>query len=514
MQKSPSIQQLVEHVRIHQEMGKYDTLLPVINTLLKKDPNNSEYLLWKLQVLDAQQEEILDFNLLHHYVNMRSSDVTGYLLLYKAYMSKNMVADALIALAYALSVEPDDEECQYLFNKTLADINPKYTRLKLNILTTNRIGHLAIEIEPWLRDQENKVSDDNCLYLFISSGKPPANTALYNLLKNYVHIIESSIWFNFYITRAQLLDEQFFIQFSYDIHSILRGNTNEEIAANGSQALIRIYNENPSVLQLAPDDITQGWSLLSQYGLSKSDKIVCLHVRDSDYLNKLSSDTDFSYHNYRDVNIAHYQKAVESLIDKGYKVVRIGNGSNQKLNILSENYLDFCLDRDKEHGDFFELLLISQCSFYIGALSGPISVVALFDTPTLCVNSVPFNPPYLRSCRFIPKHLFHNNEKVNVIDVYEGKVLSEQDDTPLLFCSDGNKLSKYGYHYVENTAEEILLAVNEFEKQIVDGEFLNEVTPLQKKYTERIQNLPTDFIFKDSSSLVCDSFLSQYPELF
>lgn len=511
MKKSPSIQQLVEHIRIHQEIGKYDTLLPVINTLLKKDPNNSEYLLWKLQALDAQQGDILDLNLLHHYVNMRSTDVTGYLLLYKAYMSKNMVADALIALAYALSVDPKDEECQQLLNKTLADINPKYTKLKLNILTINRIGHLAIEIEPWLRDQENHLSDDNCLYLFISNGIEPANTALYSLLKNYVHIIESGFWFNFYITRAPLIDDRFYIQFSYDIHSVLRGNTNEKITSKGNQELIRIYNNYPSVLQLAPDDITQGWELLRHYGLSPSDKIICLHVRDSQYLETFSKGANFSYHDYRDANIVHYQKAIESLIDKGYKVVRIGNGSNQKLNILSENYLDFCLNRDDEHGDFFELLLISQCYFYIGVLSGPLSVAALFDTPTLSVNTTPFNPPYLRSCRFIPKHLFHNNEKVNVIDVYEGKVLSEHDDTPILFCGDGNKLNKYGYQYVENTPEEILSAVSEFEKLIVDGAFSNEITPLQKKYTER---LPTNFVFKDSSSLVCDSFLSQYPELF
>lgn len=514
MMNKLGMQQLLEIVRVHQEMGNYDKLLPILNILLKKDPNNSEYILWKLQALDALQDEILDFNLLHHYVNMRSSDVTGYLLLFKAYMAKNMVADALISLVFALSVDPDDKDCLYLFNKTLSDINPDYKTVKINVLTTNRIGHLAIEIEPWLRLKQNVEPDDSCLYLFISNVSSPtnvANQALYSLLKNYVHIIESEVWYNFYLTRAQLLDEQFFVELPYDIHSALRGKANQEITSKGNRSLINIYNNLNMALQLPPDDIKQGWTLLSRYNLYEKDKIVCLHVRDNHYLANTAVNVDFSYHDYRDVNIANYKATVESLIDKGYKVVRIGSSSNQRLNVSSNNYIDFCLDRDQENGDFLELLLISQCSFYIGALSGPYSVAALFDVPILLVNSVPFNPPYSKNTRFIPKRLIKSNEIVNVIDVYNGKLLSDKAKIPLLWCMNGNELKEHGYEYIENTSEEILLAVHEFEQQIIDGNFIAKVSDAQKMYQTR---LPKDFVFKDSSALVCDSFLTKNPELF
>ena len=50
---------------------------------------------------------------------------------------------------------------------------------------------------------------------------------------------------------------------------------------------------------------------------------------------------DFSYHDYRDADISTYKDAVEFLINDGYKVIRFGATTNQRLEINSANYIDF-----------------------------------------------------------------------------------------------------------------------------------------------------------------------------
>ena len=46
------------------------------------------------------------------------------------------------------------------------------------------------------------------------------------------------------------------------------------------------------------------------------------------------SGTDFSYHDFRDADISTYRDCVEDLIQKGYKVVRIGADTNQELDFF------------------------------------------------------------------------------------------------------------------------------------------------------------------------------------
>ena len=187
-----TIKSLLENIAKFEQQGSFESCLAAANQLLLRDPNNAEYLLYKLQALDGLGRVTSDLQLLQHYANMRSTDITAFLLLYKAHMALNNTADAIIALAFASSVDPDDAECQNLLSNLLAEVDPKYKTVKLNVLTVNRIGHLACEIEPWARSRVG--IDDDCLYLFICNGQAAANDSLFTLLKNYAHVIESPFW--------------------------------------------------------------------------------------------------------------------------------------------------------------------------------------------------------------------------------------------------------------------------------------------------------------------------------
>lgn len=510
MQIKLKISQLLEQMKVSEQTGDFIQLLKVSNFLLAKDPNNSEYLLYKLKALDGLGNTTLDLKLVQHYVNMRSSDITGFLLLYKAYMAVNNIAEAIISLVFALSIDESDEECQKLLLNLLSDVDPKYKTVKINIMTTGRIGHLACEIEPLLRLNQN--NEEDCLYLFISNTSTIANTYLYDLLKSYSNIIENQFWFNFYKTRPMLLEQSFFAEYPYDVNNTIRGINPVEVSSQGSKNLINIYQSCPSVVTIPLQDVDFGWHLLSELGIKKTDKIVCLHLRDNDYLASKHPKHDFSYHDYRDTKIESYSLAVRYLINHGYKVIRIGAKSNQCLSSKNfTNYFDFCMDRNEKYGEFLDVFLLSICDFFIATTSGPLSVAAIFDTPTITVNSAPYFPGFGRNSRFIPKRLLQNGEEVNMLDVCAGKTLSPSDLKPLISTFNSGGLSENGFEYVNNTEDDIHDAVKEFSLQIKNRELKDDLTQLQKQYVEF---LPENYVFKSCQSVVSDSFLKKYPEIF
>jgi putative glycosyltransferase (TIGR04372 family) len=500
---------LQESLASYEQAHEFKKLLIVANKLLSRDPNNAEYVLYKLKALDALGQVTKNIKLLQHYVNIRSTDITGFLLLYKAYMEVDNIAESIISLVFALSIDENDQECQELLLNLLKGIDPKYKTVKINVMTTSRVGHLACEIEPLLRFNQR---NEDCLYIFISESLSVANTYLYDLLKSYSNIIENSFWFNFYKTRPMLLEQFFFAEYPYDINNMLRGKNPIEVNAEGSKNLIDIYQSYPPVVHIPLEDVDFGWSLLAELGIEKTDKIVCFHIRDSDYLSNKFPNNDFSYHDYRDAKIESYSLAIQYLIEQGYKVIRIGANSNQSLSSKNfTNYFDFCINRNEKYGDFLEIFLLSICDFFIATTSGPLSVAAIFDTPALTVNSVPFFPGFGRNSRFIPKRLLQNGLEVNMLDVCAGKTLSLLDTKPLIFTFDNEGLSENGYEYLDNSEDDIYDAVKDFSLQIKNRTLNNDLSELQKQY---VKSLPDNCIFKRSKSVVSDSFLEKYTEIF
>lgn len=508
MSSTLSVPQLKEGLQHYDETGNYDLLLKTANQLLLRDPNNAEFILHKLKAMEGLGIITSDIKLLQHYVNMRSTDVTAFLLLYKAYVEQGNTAEALLALAYALSIEPSNEQCLQLFRNLLDEVDPKYKQIKVNIMTTNRIGHLACEVEPLLREQQGQ---SDCLYLFINGEGGVANKYLYDLIKGSADVIESSFWFRLYVSRPMLIDNFFFAEYPYDVNSSLRGITPEEVNQKGYRNLMQIYQEFPQCINIPERDMSLAWQLLATHGITPEDKIVCLHVRDSDYLTKKAPGQSFSHHDYRDADISTYQAAVEALIEKGYTVIRIGAGSNQALPLKDDKYFDFCLNRHAQHGDFLEVMLISVCEFFIATTSGPMSIAAIFDTPTITVNSVPFHPPYFKHSRFIPKRLFQGDNEVSLLDISAGKTLSTTNNKPLLFTFHNQDLLDHGYHYLDNNESDIKAAVLEFSAQIKDRVLIGQLSALQTKYKE---SLPDNFLYKACTSVITDSFIKDYPQLF
>jgi len=510
MNSKSSVSTLLININEYDKLGDFHNMLSTAQQLLAKDPHNGEYMLYQLKALEGLGSITKHLSTLENYANVRSTDVTAFVLLYRAYIERNDIGSAIIALAFALSVDPNDEECLNLLISVLKEVDPKYTRVKINIITTPRIGHLACEIEPLFRQKEGE-GENHCLYLFIYGGSFVANHYLFNVLKGMAHVIENKFLFNLFASRPTLLDDFFYAEFPYDLTNQLRGVPEDEINTNGINNLVDIYNKHPICTEIPSSDKDKAWSLLSEYGIKKEDKLVTFHIRDSAYLSEKFRQRDFSYHNFRDADIATYLPAIEYLIAQGYKVCRIGADTNQELAINSPSYFDFCVNRDEKNGDFLEVFLIAESEFMLASSSGPYGIAAMFDIPTLITNIAPYSGGYSKYGRYIPKKIMQHGQLLNFMDVCNGQTLSPDSEKPILLTFSGETFSKHGISYIDNSVEELLEATIEFEKivkdKIIDATFTREQLAHQAL-------LPENYIYKRSNIVISDCFLNQNKELF
>ena len=96
-------------------------------------------------------------------------------------------------------------------------------------------------------------------------------------------------------------------------------------------------------------------------------KVVTIHLRDDQYLKNFDNKNDWSYTNYRNVNINNYLKTINYLQEKEYFVVRTGKGSNQQFSSSKINE-DFFLDLNfiDKNRDLIELYTMNISRFFIG----------------------------------------------------------------------------------------------------------------------------------------------------
>lgn len=509
LEKAKAILKRFEHAKGNQD---HEGALLAINHLLELDPNNSGYLKEKYLVSRTLNIQ-LDIGFARKLCWYRSTDEGCFYFLAQKYNAQNDKYNTVIALAYSLSVEENDQ-VRELFEKVLEELG--FTSLAIYIMKTNRIGHLACEPDSWLRQRgQNNNIDSKKLSLFICNGEI-CNLAFFEVLKRYITIVESDFFHRLHRTRPELLSDEFYRKMPYDLMSVYYARRNEQKIQKGISGVMYknmsdIYAKSSQVVELTHDEKVNATKHLNQLGLDSMTKLVCLHVRDSEYLTQKSK-KNFSYHDYRDADINNYLPAINYLIGQGYTVIRIGTVSNQHLDIESPGYIDLPrITSVKELTYPVDVFLLSQCCFFIGTTSGPSSLAAVFDTPTLSINSAPICHHYGAKSRSIFKHIKRKGETLNFIRIAQGMTLSDMSETKIIDCFDFKEISDNELVYVENTPEDILEAVIEFEALVKSDEIDNVDSEYQKQYIDQLGHMGG---LLAGNAIPTISFLQKYKKLF
>ncbi len=248
----------------------------------------------------------------------------------------------------------------------------------------------------------------------------------------------------------------------------------------------------------------KGNALLDQLQLQPN-KYVCFANRDAAYLKSLEAvhQIDFSYHNYRDGSIEGYKKAIEYLLGKELKVVRMGAKVESKVDWNFDNFVDYV---NLYRSDFGDLYLGANCKFFLGDTSGIFYISNAANIPAAQGNFIPFGAPSYQSHNlYIPKKLFCL-KKSRLLTFKE--LINMGAHT----WATSDLYEKNNLKVLENTQDEILNLAIEMNARI-DGEWEDNAEDLLMIKTFR-SYFPKDYYIHKIKTNIATTFFRSNKNLF
>ena len=254
--------------------------------------------------------------------------------------------------------------------------------MKLFIIYTARIGHLAMNTELFLR-RVNAGMLSGALVRLVDheSGEFVANQQLYEMIKRKYQVFEMTV-----ATFSKLLES---------------GHENAGILFSGSNEFLE-FNTMPPQLSFLPEEHERGRKILEKLGI-RDKPYVCIHNRTSDYLAGTFPLSNFQHHNYRDCSINNYMLAAEWLTTQGIYVVRMGQLASDPMVTDNPMIIDYTNNRRTDFGDIY---LPAHCDFFLGNTAGIWLIATIFGRNNATANNVPFDmTPLLQGDLFIYKNI-------------------------------------------------------------------------------------------------------------
>ena len=201
-------------------------------------------------------------------------------------------------------------------------------------------------------------------------------------------------------------------------------------------------------------------------------KIVCLHVRDSNYKNNSSK------RNYRNSNINNYTELINFYIKNDFTVVRLGQKNCNKINFDHPKFIDY--PKSNFQSSLMDIYLISISDLFIGTSSGPRSVAEMFAKPILITNLDDLSDFPLKNCDRTLFKKFYNKEYKRLFDRPRLDEFNYNLYDPVLFLDD--------FVLEENSSEDLYEAGKEFLNNFKENSFA-----LNQKQLEFNENLSKGF---------------------
>lgn len=233
-------------------------------------------------------------------------------------------------------------------------------------------------------------------------------------------------------------------------------------------------------LNFSPEENRQGSEIMRQMGVEDENWCVLFNVRDGAYLKSTLPNTDWSYHDYRNSDIATLTAATEYVAEMGGKAVQYGSVVGQYLQSTNPGVVDAYVRSFRS--EFMDIYLASRAKFVVGGCGGATQYPhLLFGTPIVIHNFCPHfitiarevmqntvqawrdpSIPWKKFAQFflvLPKRYWSIREKreLTLEEIYSMKLLYRTED-----------YARAGVELIENTSEEILAATREMNDR-VDG---------------------------------------------
>jgi putative glycosyltransferase (TIGR04372 family) len=123
----------------------------------------------------------------------------------------------------------------------------------------------------------------------------------------------------------------------------------------------------------------RGIELLKNLGIKYNDKYICVTFRDSKYLKDKFQNNDWSYHDYRNVDIDYLTPMFDYITSREYFVIRMGRNVEKKIKTNNKKIIDY--SNSAFTSDFADVYLLANCSMCISSGTGPDMISRMFRKP-------------------------------------------------------------------------------------------------------------------------------------
>lgn len=348
---------------------------------------------------------------------------------------------------------------------------------------TSRIGHLAGEVDCFLKLLELGEFKKNRKYFLLAPPGKVANAFLVDLWAKHITVIRAGLICRFLEYSSGLLMRVDISEFILGLHGPARyGKVN-----------VNWQGRDP-IIALSEAQIEKGNAILQEMGIDKERWIVCFHVREKGY-----SPEDDRIQDYRNSSIEKLVPALRSLVLKGAVCFRMGDTSMKKFDPMP-GVVDYA--HSVWRSDFMDVFLCSQARFFLGNTSGIFILSTIFSVPCALANMVPFS---VRG--------FHPRD-INIYKIMQNKLncrpvtLTQAKNLRIFSTRASNAFSEAGVVLLENDEEDIESVVAEMLDRInCDGAFIYHVPELVKSFNSFLS--ADDYGYESQSSLG-QRFLQKY----
>lgn len=296
-----------------------------------------------------------------------------------------------------------------------------FVRFQLCIVGFHRYGHLALEPEIFLAEQEvsraNKKFTRSIVNLW-SLGPTSKQSNMYLARKWSERLTVIPSWI-----VSGLHDAGEF----FPLLKLVEPRLSITGSKNG-------LDKTEPHLSFSKKEIADGDKGLSQIGIDPERPYVCLVVRDGGHYKSKGDIESFGYE-VINFNINDFASAAEVLIAHGYQVIRMGSGSEQPFTDAPAGVIDYAVS--KHRSEFLDVYLAATCAFAVSTQTGPDAVCMLFRRPVLYVDVTRYCQFFFgaRIATWTPVRLLKDGKILNLSDVANSDIAWFKD--PNLFAING-----------------------------------------------------------------------------
>ena len=436
------------------------------------------------------------------------------------------VADLLSELAPTLAAEfQEQSEADRIIIHRLGKVLKTLTKdtgLKIDVLNSNIFGVQALEARYLsLGKQAGYLDTETPPTIYVTAK--PVNKALAQMQERELPLfideelppISNFCRYNWKACEYQLDIERYREEF-FGRHADLFGDWIELTGGNTGLNLIQQHNvpdeflKGKSAIEFTDEEQACGEKFLHQtFNSWNPDQwFVCVFARDGSYYNETPESANW----FRNAKVESFVPAIESIIERGGHVIRIGAKVDHELRIDHPQFFDY--SASELRSPLLDLYLIAHAKFFVGTPSGLCHAALLFDTPQLNVNTVNLiNDSSVNL--YIPKKVTDLKGKIIPYGLYLDHFY--HSGTVAEFWENGtSQRLKLGIEYVDNTPEEIRDATIEMmlrlEDKYKDSGLANTARrSLRRILEERKAHLHDPRVI---NTQIAGSFLEQNPDLF